>query len=186
MGKTLKKQGAKPTKSDPTTRNAAVANGALPMSPADYLKVSERELQRCFKTMIEVKYRDSIPTTYGLNRMELECLIILSSRLENLRRPILSRDSFIRHVSGNNRVKAKFCGYLEGLLTKGCIGSFEYINRPDSLSFGITDYGYSILTTYFKDQTALFRRYFNAESDCPIIPIVIGEDIPKYHSRQTA
>lgn len=183
MGKSRKT----PSKISPsytvTPHNAQTKIGEGKMSPAEYLNCSASYLQHCFKTQLSLLNRDSIFQRFGINRQEMQCLLQLSGFLENINKPLVSRGIFVDYISGSYGTKAKYYGYTKGLIEKGCLGSFEYISHPDSISLGITDYGIEVMRVFFEDQDKLFRRY-NREAECKIISIVQGESIPKYNARQ--
>ncbi|HTJ52566.1 MAG TPA: hypothetical protein VL443_24065 [Cyclobacteriaceae bacterium] len=184
------KSSEKPTKISPsytvTQRTAQPTVGTIKPTPAEYLQTSVRHMQRCYKTQLLVRYRDKVYQAYGINRFEVDCLLLLSGLLENLGRQVISKTVFLKIVTGSFKTKAKFSGYLQGLLDKGCLGSYEYVSSPDSLAIGITDFGIQVMDLYFKEQAELFQRYINPDDDCPIRSIVIGEDLPTYKARQTA
>lgn len=185
MGKRVKQ----PTKNLPQTRltagNTQVAGGTQNLTIEGYSGMNSNKCQHLFKTQLSILFRGNIYSQFGLNKYEVITLLILSGLLENKKQQVISRNIFFGFLGGTIGQKAKFGGYMDGLLKKGMLGSYEFIGFPDSVSYGITDLGHEVMRYFFAQQNDLFAR-FNRIEECKILPITIGVDIPKYKARQSA
>lgn len=85
---------------------------------------------------------------FSVNKMELWLLCALNAYLNFKGVTIVSKLDFFRQVTANPREKAKMQGYYQGLVTKGCVGVYEYIQQPGSESVGISELGAKVLSTY--------------------------------------
>lgn len=88
---------------------------------------------------------------FGINRYELWMLCQMCGYIQYKGRVIVGKQRFFSFVTGNSREKAKMMGYYTGLSKKGFIGLFEYIKKPGSESFGISDLGVRVLEEYEKE-----------------------------------
>lgn len=93
---------------------------------------------------------------FGINRYELWMLCQMCGYIQYKGRVIVGKQRFFSFVTGNAREKAKMMGYYTGLSKKGFIGLFEYIKRPGSESFGISDLGARVLGEYEGELDKMF------------------------------
>lgn len=93
----------------------------------------------------------------GLNRYELLTLLQVEDYCRKQGREVVGKKQFIDFTSGNYRNRQRTWGYLEGLLNKGFLGSYEYVSKPGSACIGISDLGNSALDQLFIEFMALHR-----------------------------
>jgi len=79
--------------------------------------------------------------------------------MATLGRVVVSRDAFFDTITGNSREKPKLCGYTEGLINKGFVGSYYYDDRVDSVSLGLTVIGGQVLREFDQELKVLAARY---------------------------
>jgi|SRR6185369_8565612 len=125
----------------------------------DFFSKSTSEVRIALGLISSIRFRDSIYQQFKINRSEVWALTSLESYLAVNDKVIVSQQMFIDHCSGNFQQKRKIMGFMSGLLKKGCLGSFEYVNTKGSFSVGITDFGFTVINAYYNDVNALFGRY---------------------------
>lgn len=96
---------------------------------------------------------------YGINKFELQFLLMLSGYLRCIGRQVIAKNEFFDTLTGNPREHRKMSGYLSGCLDKRFIGSYEYIKKPGSLSLGISDLGMSCIASFEKDLAKYMERF---------------------------
>ena len=95
---------------------------------------------------------------YRVNRYELWLLCQMAGFLKHKGKPIVSRAIFFKSVTGNHTEKKKMSGYYIGLLTKKMVGAFEWVAKPGSECFGISELGAHVLGEYEKHLATLIDR----------------------------
>ncbi len=85
---------------------------------------------------------------YRVNKLELKVLGMLSAYLKHINRVISSQQEFLDTVTRNALEKRKLGGAINGLVSKNCIGSFEYIQSPGSVCIGLSDLGVKVLSDF--------------------------------------
>lgn len=122
---------------------------------------------------------------FKVNKFELWLLNSLSWYLQHVEQTIVSRNHFFDTITGNSRELRKMEGYFQGLLRLKCIGTFEYISCPGSLSLGISDLGLEVLRHYKTALAQFSNKYPRNTKTIDGFPLSItAEPTPKY--RQTA
>lgn len=144
-------------------RSAKPRIGTQDQAISQYLNSSDSDTYNCFALFASLQFRNSTNRQFKINRMELWALFSLHGYLIFHNKVLISQAEFIGHLSGNFRTKKKIEGYITGLLTLKCIGSFEYTKSPGSLSIGITDFGFEVLKYNWHDMNRLFHRYNEAQ-----------------------
>lgn len=100
---------------------------------------------------------------HGINRHELWMLSQLNGLLGHLDKTLISKKAFFCHITRNVREHNKMAGYYSGLLRKGFVGAFEYVNVPGSESCGISDLGARVLNDYHLITDKLSQQYMIKE-----------------------
>jgi hypothetical protein len=109
--------------------------------------------------LMQVRTSYSCWMKFRLTKNEVRALIAFYGYLRFLNSSIASRDKFLDTISGNYRERIKFSGYLRGLSEKGIIGSYEYVSAPDTVSIGLTDYGYSAIVEWQRSVEDHLERF---------------------------
>lgn len=117
---------------------------------ADMVGISRDQFEHLICLMHMFRYRDTMYTMHGINRMEMWALLSLRGFLSVKRRVIVSQLVFIRFCTSSWKMQTKMKGYMAGLKRLEAIGHFEYKRKPGSLCVGITDYGFVLMDAYFK------------------------------------
>lgn len=126
-----------------------------------FIQENTNEVLRLLVVYNSLRHRDSISKTHGINRYELWMLLSLSGYLVMHGKNIVSKDAFFDYLSRTGRIKPKFEGYLAGLIRLKCLGTYEYINQPGTLSLGVSDYGVEVIKAHFRAVFQVIGRWGN-------------------------
>lgn len=166
---------------DVTAHSRVTPIGACLTGFHEALGVSRTNAQIVFSAIESFRFRDGIYMKFGTNRMEVWCLLALHGFLNMKGKPLVSRNIFIDYLSGSMRQRNKCLGYVHGLLEKKCLSTFEYISSPDSVSLGITDFGFKVIEAYYTDMDKLFVRYMKNLTGNYNKSASVAENIPSYY-----
>jgi len=120
---------------------------------------------------------------FKINKQELWLLSCLNHYLGTIERNVVSRQAFLENITNNNREIRKMHGYCHGLLTKGFIGSYEYLRVPGSTAIGISDLGVKALESYLKALELVSEKYPMSKNRIGHIqPAVTLSEIPTYRA----
>lgn len=121
-------------------------------------------------------------TKYNINKLELWLLSALVWHLKVCGQTVCSKVEFFATVTGNAREWSKMEGYYTGLLSKGFIGTYEYISKPGSLSLGISDLGMNVLREY-QVACAVMATKYPKSSYVIDMPATVSKDhsLPRYN-----
>ncbi len=120
---------------------------------------------------------------FRINKLELWLLTSLYWHLQYENRTVMAKSEWFGTITGNSREIRKMEGYFQGLIRLGCVGTFEYISSPGSVSVGLSDLGISILDFYDR---ALLK--FQLKFPCHPYkldrkqPSITDEPLPKYRA----
>lgn len=140
---------SKPKKTATNAGGTATQIGAPPGAMADLVGISRDQFEHIFCLLQLFRFRDTMYTTYGINRHEMWALLSLHGYLRIKRRVIVSQLIFIRFCMSSWKAQTKMKGYMAGLKRLEAIGHFEYNRKPGSLSIGITDFGFVLIEAYY-------------------------------------
>jgi hypothetical protein len=125
------------------------------------INVGERIMNIDIHAYLLIQRRSAHPVylAYRINRYELMTLCAFYGYLMSTNKSKCSIGLFIDSLTGNSREKPKYRGYLEGLITRGCVDRLEYIVLPGSRSIQITAFGLHVIGKYETSVKTLCDRY---------------------------
>ncbi len=118
----------------------------------------------CLHQLVTRRAAYQVRLKYDINRYELYLLVQLHALLMHLDRPFVSVIGLFRQVTGNSNEWRKMQGYLNGLIERRYVGTFEYVKTPGSLSIGPSELGLRVIECYREECRRLGEQLGAAES----------------------
>lgn len=127
--------------------------------PIEGLNNNNSEIVGRTNDLLNQRACGKVHAMFGVNTVELDMLRKFAGYVERMTTPIVSKKRFFDFLSGNSSRWRKYEGYLQGLLKRGMLGSYEYAGKPDSVFIGLSELGDRCLTAYYAELALLAARF---------------------------